>query len=237
MICRRRGQGWEIVFQRNHALLAAEMIFDWKPESRPQPWFQLLNACTQHDHGWNETVSDALVDKNGHPVDFLHMPMEVTLAMSRRNLDNASAQSRWCAILVARHAEYLYQSKDDDQTKAYLAELQAYRQTQQVQIGVSDQHMEEMYDLLCWADTLSLLVCCDPSDFTRSLDLTAQGLGYEAKENGSVWNLHPWPYRTPYLQLQYEVHYLEQDSFASDQELRDALSQAPARLHTVEIRP
>ncbi len=238
MICRRRAPGWEIIFQRNHALLAAEMIFDWKPESRPQPWLQLLNACSQHDHGWQEVETDALIDEQGHPVDFLHMPMEVTRAMSRRNLANAAAQSRWCAILVARHAEYLYSSKDDDETKALLEEVQTFRRDQQAQIEVSDAHVEEMYDLLCWADTLSLLVCCDPSEFTELLELKVHGVTYEAQETSDgVWSLHPWPYRTPYLLLEYEVFELEQSEFASHQELRQALSSAKAQKRTVELRP
>lgn len=238
MICRRKGDGWEIVYQRNHALLAATMLEDWAEEKRVQPWFQLLNACSQHDHGWQENEDDPRVSEEGYPADFLHMPMDTTLAMSRRNLRNAEAQSHWCAILVARHAEYLYSFKDDDQTKAYLKEVHGERRQWMKEIGVDEGPVEEMYELLRWADSLSLLVCCEPSDFTRSLELVAQGEEYTARDcqDGRTWTLHPWPYRQRSLSLEYEVRYLSQPRFPSHEALRAVLSSAAVTVRKLEMQ-
>jgi hypothetical protein len=238
MICKKRGDGWEVIFQRNHALLAAEILADWKPEHRPQPWIQLLNACAQHDHGWQENDKDYLLSERGEPLDFLHIPMQTTLVLARRNLLNADAQSRWCAILVARHGEYLYSFKDDPDSQSYVRELKEFRTSRMADIDVSAHHVEKMYELLCWADSLSLLVCCDPSDFTRSLELKAQGREYHAEQvREDLWSLHPWPYQSQTVELDYEVRVLPQPSFASPQELREALYQSPVTLRRLELRP
>ena len=237
MICRQLDQGWEIIYQRNHALLAAEMLADWRPEQRPHPWVQLLNACAQHDHGWQENDGDALVNEQGHPVDFLHMPMDTTLEMSRTNLTNADSQSHWCAILVSRHAEYLYSSKDDEETQAYVEEVKEFRAQRMKAVGVTSDQVEKMYELLCWADTLSLLVCCQPSEFTRSLELNAQGQEFKAVDQGDeVWTLSPWPYESPVVKLDYEVRHLPQSTFASSLELRQALDQAKVSVRRLELR-
>lgn len=238
MICRPVEGGWEIVFQRNHALLAAQMLVPWQGSPRPEPWLELCNACAHHDHGWNELDGDARVDDRGQPVDFLHTPLDRTLAMSRRNLRSASAVSQWCAILVARHAEYLYSSKNDPETDAYLAEVKAHRRQQMEKIGASDERVETLYELLQWADSLSLLVCCPPSDFTRSLPLKAAGRNYQATRIGTDrWTLNPWPYAEAHLELHYETRTLAGSSFADDEELGRALREAPVDQREVDLRP
>lgn len=238
MICKPHGdQGWEIIYQRNHALLAAEMLAPWPQDRRPQPWFQLLNACSQHDHGWMENKLDPLVDEHGHPVDFLHMTTESSIAMSRRNLRNAEAQSRWCAILVARHLEYLCSVKDDPLTAAFAKETRASRQAWMEEVQTTSQHVEEMYELLMWADSLSLRVCCQPSEFTESLTLKAQGQEFQASRvEHDVWTLAPWPYAQDKLNLQYEVRLLEQARFDDAEALREALAKATVTVRQLELR-
>lgn len=237
MICKRHGEGWEIVCQRNHALLAAEMLADWSETQRPQPWFQLLNACSQHDHGWLETELDELVDESGQPVDFLHMTVEATIAIGHRSLRNAESQSLWCATLVARHLEYLSTFKKEPAILAFGREVRQSRRRWMAESGLTEAQVEKMYELLCWADTLSLLVCCQPSDFTRSLVLTAQGREFTACEpQPGVWTVHPWPYRGDRLQLEYEARLLPQSRFDDSQAFRQALSRTPVTLRALELR-
>jgi hypothetical protein len=239
LICNPNGhQGWEILTQRNHALLAAELLAPWPPERRPQPWFQLLNACAQHDHGWLESELDCLVDETGRPIDFLHMTIEASLGVSRRSLQHAEAQSRWCAILVARHLEYLFSAKDDPATLACAAETRSRRQAYMEELGVSRQHVEEMYELLCWADSLSLVLCCQDLEFTRMLSLQAQGRDFTVHQLGrDRWSLSPWPYPEARLRLQYEVRVLPQSRFADAKALRQALRQASVEVRTLERSP
>ena len=214
------------------------MLADWQPEHRPQPWGQLLNACAQHDHGWMEEQFDPLLDTQGELLDFLSLPFDVTLDIAQRNLQNAESQSRWCAVLVARHVEYLFRGKDDRQAREALAELQGRRAAWMQDLGVEAPQVEELYELLCWADTFSLLVCCPPSDFTRSLQLTAQGLSFEAHDNGKGrWSLSPWPYRQNSLQLSYETRRLPEDSFSSLEEFRQALRSASVLERSFLLEP
>ncbi len=238
MICQRLEQGWEVITQRNHALLSAEMLADWKFEKRPQPWAQLLNACAQHDHGWMEEHLDPLLDEAGRPLDFLSLPFEVTLEIAKRNLRNAEAQSRWCAILVSRHIEYLFRGKDDEQANEALAEIVSQRDAWMADLHLHPSRMEELYELLCWADTFSLLVCCPPSDFTRSLEMKAQGVSYQARpEQDGAWTLAPWPYRREALEFTYETRFLSRERFLDLEEFRQALRAAPVSQRAVTLRP
>lgn len=238
MICRPTEQGWDIITQRHHALLAAKLLAEWKPEYRPQPWHELLNACSQHDHGWVEKETDALVDDQGRPVDFLHMPVEAAIAISQRSLRNAELISVWCAVLVAQHIEYLSSFKDDSKTQALKTEIQEKRVAWMSQLELSCDHLDRLYDLLKWADVLSLIVCCEPSDFTRSLELKAQGHTFSALSSGSdSWRLDPWPYRVDRLCLEYEVHSLPQARFSDNEALRRALSQASVVRCQLELHP
>lgn len=237
VICKRRDNGWEIIYQRNHALLAAEMLVDWPEDKRPEPWFQLLNACSQHDHGWRENEKDPLLNEHGHPMDFLHMTTESSIAMSRRNLRNAEAQSRWCAVLVARHLEYLFSFRPEPEALAFSSQTLAQRQGWMAEIALTEDQVEAMYELLLWADTLSLLVCCQPSEFTRSLHLAAQGQQFQAAEvEQGVWTVAPWPYRVPSVKLDYEVRHLPQARFDSAEELREELCKTGVTMKTLELR-
>lgn len=238
MICRRTDRGWDIITQRHHALLAAKLLADWRQERRPEPWSELINACSQHDHGWMESVSDALVDEHGQPLDFLHMPVEAAIAISRRSLHNSELNSRWCALLVGAHVEYLSSFKDDPTTSDFAKEVAATRREVMGQLALDEARLEELYELLRWADVFSLMLCCEPSEFTASLELSAQGQTFSATATGcDRWSLQPWPYRSRRLQLDYEVHELDRHTFANDEALREALREAPLRSRRLELHP
>ncbi|WP_424584279.1 DUF3891 family protein, partial [Tunicatimonas sp.] len=38
MIVNQAETGWDIIFQRAHAILAAQIAMHWKIDTRPQPW-------------------------------------------------------------------------------------------------------------------------------------------------------------------------------------------------------
>lgn len=49
MIVNAVAEGWEIITQRAHALLAAELVAPWKTEEHPPCWVAILAALVQHD--------------------------------------------------------------------------------------------------------------------------------------------------------------------------------------------
>ena len=51
MIVNQVEQGWDIVFQRAHAILAAQIALGWKVSERPEPWTELVAAIADHDDG------------------------------------------------------------------------------------------------------------------------------------------------------------------------------------------
>lgn len=54
MFTRYTEDGWEIILQRNHALLAAQICAHWKTSNQPKQWIETLIACADHDDASNE---------------------------------------------------------------------------------------------------------------------------------------------------------------------------------------
>mgnify|MGYP000754117155 CR=1 FL=1 len=49
MIVNAVEKGWEIIYHRGHALLAAELAAHWRAADRPERWIETLAAIMQHD--------------------------------------------------------------------------------------------------------------------------------------------------------------------------------------------
>lgn len=238
MVCEREGQGWRVILQRQHGLMSAKLLAEWSAPRRLEPWFELLNACAQHDHGWDELADDGWIDEQGAPLDFLHMPAWAMRSITERNLAAAHLQSRWSEALMARHAETLCSLKDDPDLRTLGQEVQQRRERLQADLGVTPEHLESLYELLCWADSLSLMLCCGPGPFASSLQLRAQGQHFEARAITSwLWQLRPWPFDAASLRIPVETRRLESVTFGSPQALREALARAPLRIVSYELVP
>jgi hypothetical protein len=45
--------GWQIITQRSHGLLAAQICAQWKNNNQPKRWVETLIATAEHDDVYN----------------------------------------------------------------------------------------------------------------------------------------------------------------------------------------
>src|SRR5687768_13020822 len=104
MIVNQRNDGWEVIFQRSHALLAAELAGYWREEYRPPLWIPTLAAIIQHDnqeqYDWDNT---AHLTDTGAPLDFTLSTAPIPVDKLNAKLTFMEQQDRWVALMISRH--------------------------------------------------------------------------------------------------------------------------------------
>lgn len=238
MIVVRREPGWRIVRQSAHALLSAELVHPWREADRPWPaaaWVELLMAVGQHDNGWQEWQSGTWLHPSGEPRNFTAMEIEDVVAQAHRSVERAARQSRRSGALVARHILELHHGAmadpaTDPRLRAVLEECESHVDAA---VATPDERreLERAYDLLRYADTLSLFLCLDRLDDTpRRIAArdAAPDAGHRVRRTGeSTIVVDPWPYDPPQVSVGVEAQRVERTTFPSEEALAEALHSAP----------
>lgn len=106
MIVNYKEDGWEMITQRAHALLAAKICAEWRVKDRPSRWTELLIAVAEHDDVFNELERGPLVRENGGPVDFKMTDFD--LEASRELMNMALTKSSFMALLISKHIHFTH---------------------------------------------------------------------------------------------------------------------------------
>ena len=229
MICNRTETGWEVIYQRAHALLAAHLVLHWKVSERPERWMATLSAVAQHDNGWQEWEPGERLTPVGTPRDFTETPPKDLVAQSERALRRAWHQSLWEGLLVSRHFSHLYEPMREasGELAAFLDSLPDQRKRWRNTLGVKKKEVDAAYALLRWADTFSLALCQHklPKD-ERALEigLGPDGTRYDVRQSSEgVITVTPWPYETDVFKVEIECYRLDELTFKDDKALAEAL--------------
>ena len=230
MIVSSTEAGWEIIFQRAHALLAGKIAMQWKVRERPEPWTDVLSAIVDHDDGQHDWQGRTHLTEAGAPLDFAYQ--ELDLPQAKRTVNNARYRSRWIALLTSMHTTTLYErlrnsSKELDE---FLDEQQNYQQKLRRSVGVRKDQAEKMYRLVFFCDACSLVLCKGevPGNGNR-LELAAtpnQQTAYIFQRDERQLAIDPWPFEKSGFTVGVDVFRLRQLSFKDDQDLYEALDQA-----------
>ncbi|MBD0304742.1 MAG: DUF3891 family protein, partial [Tolypothrix sp. T3-bin4] len=70
MIVNATPNGWEIIYHRAHALLAAQLAGQWRRKDAPARLYETIAAISHHDDLEKEWEEDNLTEA-GAPKDFL----------------------------------------------------------------------------------------------------------------------------------------------------------------------
>lgn len=232
MICNQTEGGWDIIFQRAHALLAAQLAANWRSSRRPERWLETLTAIAQHDNGWQEWEAGDRLTEEGTPLDFTQMSLAQIALQAQRAVTRAWHQSLWSGLLVSRHISHLYEPRRGEYNPLdeLLGEQRRLRRRWRRWLDVSREAEDEGYALLLWADTLSLILCQHrlPSGGSKvEIGAGPEGERYELRQRADdSLSLSPWPYEMHRFHVEVEVHHLRQRTFPSDDTLTDALEKA-----------
>ena len=228
--------GWQIIYHRAHALLAAQIAGHWRRSDAPERLYETIAAISHHDDLEREWEGNHLTPV-GAPLDFtLEKPEEGALDRLKKHVDNARYRGRWVTLLTSKHISFLNQgqqglSKEWDQFLDAQVELQEkYRR----ELGIKPAEAERAYQFMRWCDRLSLILAQQKlPDAGRALEITSgiDGQRYDVREleDGRV-NVQPWPFEEQQFVVNVEACQLSELKFESNQALISALQQAPIQV-------
>ena len=232
-------EGWEIIYQQAHALLAAQIAFAWREADRPVRWVDTLAAIAQHDDGQRYWAGKIGLTEAGAPANFTMLPF--SLEQVRQVMEEARFQGQWRSLLTSMHLSFLYEELrgQNIQTDNFLDE-QIQNQANWLKfLKITKKEAQKAYDLMQWCDRLSLILCRQElPEAERALEISngPDGNRYDVRQlaNGTIQVL-PWPFESNYFTVTVEASYLQQLQFQSEDELAAALRQAPICLKSWKL--
>lgn len=234
MIANYIAEGWEIITQRSHAMLAAQICGQWKISDQPPRWVETLVAVAEHDDVFNELERGPLVNSKGGPIDFKMTSFDPEA--SQRLMDMAVSKSSYVALLTAKHIEFTHGK--EPKAAEFIIGLKRQMKIWMESTDITQKDLIAAYDLLEFCDAFSLLICQNliPPQ-KRSLEISS-GPGkkaYSFAEIGKKLIVKPWPFEAGSFVINYESRTLKSLTFSSDAALRKELLQAPILLKTVRL--
>jgi hypothetical protein len=241
MIVNALQEGWEILYQRSHAILAAELIAPWQTKERPKRWTEILAAVVQHDDQENFWQGAGHLSDLGTPLNFDKVSLDTGKIQARSVIDNARRQSLMVALMISRHNSFLYDEKrgEDEELDQFLDEQIVHRKAWLKILEMSAEAMEYAYRFVGWGDRLSLILCQRQlPDKERVLEICEgpDGIHHTVmqRQDGTI-SLSPWCYEVDRVKFSAETRLLQQAQFKDTDEFREKLEAAPIILREWEF--
>lgn len=237
MIVNSLKDGWEIIYQRSHANLAAMLVAAWRHSDHIHRWTELLIATAQHDDQemfWDTTHH--LTDI-GAPIDFTQSEPDTKQNNARVVIANAHRQGVWIALLISMHNSFLYEPMRGEakELDAFLDQQRDNQAKWRRQLNYTKAEAEHAYAFLRFGDQLSLILCRrEIPAGGRALDVMPGPDGEMIRvrqRDEDTLTLEPWVFEENMISFSIEVRRLQQLKFKDDAEFTRALHDAD-----IEIR-
>jgi len=235
MIVNYTEEGWDVILQRSHGLLAAQICGQWKKNNQPQRWVETLIATAEHDDGKDELDQPDLIHKNGGPQNFKMNPFDRSYCDGLIEL--ALGKSRYIAILISMHMRFLYEKEAS--AKRYCRSLANKEKAWISQTDTNIKEVSASYELLEFCDALSLLICqglVQPEKRKMEISSGPDGAVYQVShaDNGHL-KVSPWPFEPESFQATFESRLLRQLAFKTNLEFLKVLKSAPVDVKTLTL--
>ena len=228
MIVNMKQDGWEIIYHRAHALLAAQIAAHWNQEDSPQRITDTIAAISHHDDLEKEWEKDQLTEA-GMPKDFTKEG-QTSAEQLTEHIEEALYRGRWVALLTSMHTCFLNQGSDSSEIARFVEEQEKLQKLWREELGISQEEAQSAYDFMKWCDRLSLILCQDkiPSN-QRKLEINNSPSGeknYVVKSGDSI-TVIPWCFEEDEVKVYVETSHLSQAKFKDNDEITKALQNAP----------
>ncbi len=159
MIVNATPNGWEIIYHRAHALLAAQLAGQWRRKNFPARIYETLAAISHHDDLEKEWQEDNLTP-GGAPMDFT-MSQEASVEKMVDLVNNARYRGRWVTLLTSKHISRLNEAKRgrSSELDQFLDEQYHNQQRWREELGLQEEEVNAAYAFMQWCDRLSLILC------------------------------------------------------------------------------
>lgn len=233
MIVNLVNEGWEVIYHRAHALLAAQIAGYWRTPDTTARLVETVAAISHHDDLEQEWESDELTAA-GAPMDFTLNPSG-SVEQLVKHIQNAQYRGRWVAMLTSMHMSFLNEGKrgESPELDNFLDQQQQQQQNWCKALEIKLTDAQKAYAFMQWCDRFSLILCQHrlPED-QRALEISKGPDGERhdviLREDGTL-QVKPWPFKDNHFTVHVEASYLSQLKFANNEELRAALKTAPIK--------
>lgn len=238
MIVNTTNKGWEIISQYAHGLLAGRIAAQIHPKYRPKQWVETLTAIIEHDDKQIDLDIQSCLSDAGLPMDFTLSkpePQSSLVNRARGLMELAMNKSRWIALLISCHLDFLYNNKDaGKEMQVFLKEGLAFRKQTVKKFNINEEKLNEYYQILRFCDRLSLIICKDEvPEKGRRLEIN-KSINHEtyfvSRGEADQLIIDPWCFKEKSFDLSVESRYLEQATFSSGKALKTALDKTEVTL-------
>jgi hypothetical protein len=223
--------GWQIIYHRSHALLAAQIGGHWRRKDAPPRFYETIAAISHHDDLEREWEQDNLTPC-GAPKDFM-METETSYPRMYEHLENALYRGRWVALLISVHLARLNQKARGTSPAAdeFLERQQELQKQYRQELKITKDEVDRAYAFMQWCDRLSLILCQQQlPDDERALEISKgpDGERYDIiKYQDGLLSVIPWCFEEDRFTVNVEASTLNEVKFADNASLTAALKQAP----------
>ncbi|MBE9464959.1 DUF3891 family protein [Dyadobacter subterraneus] len=238
MIVNYQENGWNIISQRAHGLLAGQICFNWKEKLHPELWMETIVATIEHDDAFNEfSWDESLLNKNGGPLNFKMRNFEEKKC--EELLQMALFKSRYIGLLISRHIQFLHENSEDLAARKYCQNLKKLDKKWIKVAACSEEEVKHAYAILQWCDALSLIICqqlIQPEN--RKIEIST-GPGNQCymlhAPTENMLTVEPWPFEPENFEIHYESKTIAQLEFKNEDEFRQLLLKTEPVLHRFQF--
>ncbi len=242
MIVNPHKEGWAIISQYTHGLLAGKIAMQLKATLRPDYWEDLLTAIIEHDDHMLDFGEKNYLTDAGAPMDFTldKRSDDDALEHAERVYRSAQQKSQMVALLIGRHLEFLYHDKTEEHL-GFRKFFKSVMQQRKIQLRLykwNKTTLERSYSLMRFCDRCSLILCQDLVPAAKrkleiNTSITDKTYFISGTDNGI--RIAPWPFASDEIQLYFELRRLKKLSFASNDELKKLLEDTVPDLKEVRL--
>lgn len=234
MIVKPTENGWEVIYHRAHAQLAAQLAGQWRRRNAPPRLYETLAAISHHDDLEREWEGNHLTEA-GTPMDFT-LCSETSIPQLMELTENARYRGRWVALLISMHMSRLNEGKrgESPELDQFLDQQREHQQSWRQQLEINQEDADAAYAFMQWCDRLSLILCQHelPAD-ERALEISKgpDGQRYDIRQRSDeLVTVTPWPFEDDKFTVNVEACRLDQVKFSDNAALTAALRTAPIQV-------
>ncbi|MDT0295042.1 DUF3891 family protein [Mesonia ostreae] len=234
MIVNKIKDGYVIIYQAAHGLLASKIASHLDKALRPKNWLDLQQAVNYHDDLQLSFSEKNHLSKNGIPLDFTNNKDQITDLITRmdRLTQQALRKSGLIFLMTIEHLNFLNQSRipKSKMLRNFFEQQKVLQQEMMNIYQLTKDDVLEKYELLRFCDRLSLILCKNEIPVMgRELEVNTSidGKKYfiSGRKNGSL-TVKPWIFEKEKFVLNIETRILNQANFKSESYFKNCIENA-----------
>ena len=241
MIVTYKEEGWHVITQRAHGILAAQLAMEWRRKDRPERWTETVLAIAEHDDAEVELDGENVLTPTGGPLNFNMKTFE--LAHCQKLSMFMQTKSRLIALLTSLHMVFLYgkDATENKEARAFLEEQKSLQEGWAKELGMEKAECLRLYDLLEWCDACSLLICQgEQQPEKRKMEISTgpdKQMYHLVQVDETTLTVEPWPFEAKTFTVSFEWRLIKQLQFSSSAQFREAFQQAAINETKWTLRP